>query len=96
MHTKENHELLLYDLNNPSLSSVGSCQCICDYNQVGCHYDCHYILRYAESVGAVHYNASAKQNKGVQELFLDLSKSKCFVQSCCLLYIFLYNRNTGL
>lgn len=31
---------------------------------------------YAESVGAVHYTASAKQNKGVQELFLDLSKSK--------------------
>ena len=28
-------------------------------------------------MGGVHYNASAKQNKGVQELFLDLSKSKC-------------------
>ena len=31
---------------------------------------------YAESVGAVHYSASAKHNKGIQELFLDLSKSK--------------------
>lgn len=31
---------------------------------------------FAASVGAKHYNTSAKQNKGIQELFLDLSKSK--------------------
>nr|ABD65439.1 Rab21 [Suberites domuncula] len=30
---------------------------------------------YASSVGATHFNTSAKQNKGVQELFLDLSKN---------------------
>eukprot|EP00051_Salpingoeca_urceolata_P026916 m.479265 g.479265 ORF g.479265 m.479265 type:complete len:198 (+) comp21386_c0_seq1:524-1117(+) len=29
---------------------------------------------YAESVGAVHFNTSAKLNKGIEEMFLDLSK----------------------
>ncbi|XP_064396971.1 ras-related protein Rab-21-like [Halichondria panicea] len=29
---------------------------------------------YAASVGATHFSTSAKQNKGIQELFLDLSK----------------------
>ncbi|TKC38473.1 hypothetical protein EI555_004664 [Monodon monoceros] len=29
---------------------------------------------YAESVGAKHYHTSAKQNKGIEELFLDLCK----------------------
>lgn len=33
------------------------------------------LLRYAESVGAKHYHTSAKQNKGIEELFLDLCKS---------------------
>lgn len=32
-------------------------------------------VRYAESVGAKHYHTSAKQNKGIEELFLDLCKS---------------------
>ena len=32
------------------------------------------FLSYAASVGAKHYHSSAKQSKGVQELFLDLSK----------------------
>ena len=35
-----------------------------------------FLLSYASSVGAVHYTTSAKQNKGIHELFLDLSKSK--------------------
>lgn len=30
--------------------------------------------RYAESVGAKHYHTSAKLNKGIEELFLDLCK----------------------
>lgn len=30
---------------------------------------------YANSVGAKHFNTSAKLNKGVDELFLDLTKS---------------------
>lgn len=34
------------------------------------------FLRYAESVGAKHYHTSAKQNKGIEELFLDLCKSR--------------------
>ena len=37
---------------------------------------CLFLHSYAQSVGAAHYTASAKQNKGIQELFLDLSKSK--------------------
>ncbi|KAG9333641.1 hypothetical protein JZ751_010763 [Albula glossodonta] len=32
--------------------------------------------QYAESVGAKHYHTSAKLNKGIEELFLDLCKSK--------------------
>jgi hypothetical protein len=35
-----------------------------------------FFLRYAESVGAKHYHTSAKQNKGIEELFLDLCKSR--------------------
>ncbi|KAL6072346.1 hypothetical protein STEG23_033751 [Scotinomys teguina] len=31
-------------------------------------------LRYVDSVGAKHYHTSAKQNKGIEELFLDLRK----------------------
>lgn len=40
-------------------------------------------------MGAVHYNASAKQNKGVQELFLDLSKSKFSNKLCFFVYYLL-------
>ena len=35
-----------------------------------------YFSSYAASVGAKHYHSSAKLNKGIEELFLDLSKSK--------------------
>ena len=60
-------------------------------NQPYCNFACAYIQRlvyetidngpfvlssYAESVGAKHYYTSAKQNKGVGELFLDLAKSR--------------------
>lgn len=31
---------------------------------------------YSESVGAKHYHTSAKLNKGIEELFLDLCKRK--------------------
>lgn len=37
-----------------------------------------YSHRYAESVGAKHYHTSAKQNKGIEELFLDLCKSRYY------------------
>ncbi|PIO27799.1 hypothetical protein AB205_0166600 [Aquarana catesbeiana] len=33
-----------------------------------------FFSSYAESVGAKHYHTSAKQNKGIEELFLDLCK----------------------
>ncbi len=35
-----------------------------------------FLCSYAESVGAKHYHTSAKLNKGIEELFLDLCKSK--------------------
>lgn len=35
-----------------------------------------FLFSYAESVGAKHYHTSAKLNKGIEELFLDLCKSK--------------------
>ena len=35
-----------------------------------------YYYRYAKSVGATHYHTSAKLNKGVEELFVDLTKRK--------------------
>jgi len=34
------------------------------------------MFRYAASVGAKHFHTSAKMNKGIEEMFLDLSKSK--------------------
>ncbi len=34
------------------------------------------VSRYASSVGARHFHTSAKLNKGIEEMFLDLSKSK--------------------
>lgn len=33
-------------------------------------------FRYAASVGAKHYQTSAKQNKGIEEMFLDLTRRK--------------------
>lgn len=45
-----------------------------------------FFLRYAESVGAKHYHTSAKQNKGIEELFLDLCKSRC-IQTLYILEI---------
>jgi len=38
------------------------------------HVDKKEALSYAESVGAAHYNTSAKINKGLEEVFGDLSK----------------------
>ena len=35
-----------------------------------------FFSRYAASVGAKHYHTSAKLNKGIEEMFLDLSKGK--------------------
>ena len=41
---------------------------------------------YARSVGADHFSASAKLNKGVTEIFLDISQSeqKMFWTTCAL------------
>lgn len=56
--------------------------CICVYIQTCyCFVHSHIIYRYAESVGAKHYYTSAKQNKGIGELFLDLAKS-LFITVC--------------
>ena len=37
---------------------------------------------YAESVGAVYHNTSAKLNRGIEETFLDLAKSKSRALCC--------------
>ena len=42
------------------------------------HVDTKAALSYAESVGAAHYHTSAKINKGLEEGFGDLSKSKLY------------------
>lgn len=34
------------------------------------------VCSYAESVGATHFLTSAKQNKGLEECFLDLTASE--------------------
>ena len=36
----------------------------------------HCVNRYASSVGAKHFSTSAKMNKGLDELFLDITKRK--------------------
>ena len=46
--------------------------CVYTYTHTQCCVDC----RYAASVKAKHYQTSAKLHKGIQELFLDLAKSK--------------------
>ncbi|KAG7158720.1 Ras-related protein Rab-21-like [Homarus americanus] len=33
-----------------------------------------HFKRYAQEVGALHFQTSAKQNKGVEELFLELTR----------------------
>lgn len=35
--------------------------------------------RYSKSVGATHYNTSAKLNKGLDEVFIHLTKSMCIL-----------------
>ncbi len=35
--------------------------------------------KYAESVEAKHFSTSAKLNKGVNEIFLDLTKSRRYI-----------------
>lgn len=42
--------------------------------------------RYAESVGAKHFHTSAKLNKGIEEVFLDLSRGLSFSYVDILLY----------
>ena len=33
--------------------------------------------RYAKTVGAKHFHTSAKLNKGIEEMFFELSKREC-------------------
>lgn len=44
------------------------------------------VYRYAASVGAKHFQTSAKQNKGVEELFLDLSKRRSIIVLLCRVF----------
>lgn len=34
-------------------------------------------FRYAKTVGAKHFHTSAKLNKGIEEMFFELSKREC-------------------
>lgn len=61
----ENRLILHSTLNGDDGDDDDDCVCVCV-----CHHS------YAESVGAKHYHTSAKLNKGIEELFLDLCKSK--------------------
>jgi uncharacterized membrane protein len=48
---------------------------------------------YAASVGAVHFNTSAKLNKGIDDMFLELTKRWWFFfpsQLCVLSHLFLF------
>ena len=38
-----------------------------------------YSSRYAKTVGARHFHTSAKLNKGIEEMFFELTKSKICV-----------------
>lgn len=38
-------------------------------------------FRYSRSVGAKHYHTTAKLNKGIEEMFLDLTKRKFYLKS---------------
>ncbi len=42
-------------------------------------YSFSFFFRYAKSVGAKHFHTSAKMNKGIDELFLDLTRSKFLI-----------------
>ncbi len=52
---------------------------------------CNWIWSYAESVGATHYHTSAKLNRGVAELFLEISKSKSLTSRLPLLLYVVFN-----
>ncbi|KAJ8315337.1 hypothetical protein KUTeg_007487 [Tegillarca granosa] len=59
---------------------LGNDICLCIVgNKIDLDRDRHVTVaeaeQYAASVGAKHYHTSAKLNKGIEELFLDLSKS---------------------
>lgn len=43
-------------------------------------------LRYSRSVGAKHYHTTAKLNKGIEEMFLDLTKRKFYLRSSLVIF----------
>jgi hypothetical protein len=45
------------------------------------------VLRYAQSVGAKHFNTSAKLDKGITELFVDLTRSTNHISPLHLFHI---------
>uniref|UniRef100_A0A672MHS3 Ras-related protein Rab-21 n=1 Tax=Sinocyclocheilus grahami TaxID=75366 RepID=A0A672MHS3_SINGR len=50
---------------------------------------------YAESVGAKHYHTSAKLNKGIEELFLDLCKRTLFLNAVYTVSLSVFHNTTG-
>ncbi len=53
------------------------------------------FFRYAESVGAKHYHTSAKLNKGIEELFLDLCKRTLFLDAVYTVSLSVFHNTTG-
>ena len=47
---------------------------------------------YASSVGAIHFNTSAKLNRGIEDMFLDLSKRA----SCHVMALWIWKGPAGL
>lgn len=46
---------------------------------------CEFVVlfsRYAKTVGAKHFHTSAKLNKGIEEMFFELTKSKLNLKKC--------------
>uniref|UniRef100_A0A3Q3GN61 Ras-related protein Rab-21 n=1 Tax=Labrus bergylta TaxID=56723 RepID=A0A3Q3GN61_9LABR len=75
-----NGAILVYDITDEdSFQKVKNWICLCIVgNKIDLDKDRHVSVEeaesYAESVGAKHYHTSAKLNKGIEELFLDLCK----------------------
>ena len=45
-------------------------------------------FRYAKTVGAKHFHTSAKLNKGIEEMFFELSKRECSFVTSFMEYAF--------
>uniref|UniRef100_A0A672QMJ2 RAB21, member RAS oncogene family n=1 Tax=Sinocyclocheilus grahami TaxID=75366 RepID=A0A672QMJ2_SINGR len=71
---KNYDNLCQQNAHNTLKCSLGNFYNLSIFYQLLLFFFCCLFFRYAESVGAKHYHTSAKLNKGIEELFLDLCK----------------------